>query len=92
MSIVKSLYIPSISVDISRTDIANRFSKYGQISRIDFSKDDGYLGDVFIHFFSFQSHVDGGYLHFQHVNNLPGYITLMGQTISVLPYNSRYMD
>ena len=90
MSIVKSLYIPNISVDIGRTDIAHRFSKYGQISRIDFSKDDGYLGDVFIHFYSFNSYVDGGYLQYQHNQNLPMYITFMGQTISVLPYTSRY--
>ena len=92
MSIVKSLYIPAISVDISRTDLAHRFSKYGQISQIDFGRDDGYLGDVFIHFFSFQAHVDGGYLEFQHGQNLPVYINLMGQTITVLPYTSRYYE
>ena len=88
--IVKSLYIPQISVDISRTDIAHRFSKYGQISRIDFSKDDGYLGDVFIHFYSFRSHIDGGYLEYQHSQYLPAYVNLLGETISVLPYTSRY--
>lgn len=89
-NIVKSLYIPQISVDISRTDIAHRFSKYGQISRIDFSKDDGYLGDVFIHFYSFRSHIDGGYLEYQHSQYLPAYVNLLGETISVLPYTSRY--
>lgn len=92
MSIVKSLYIPRISVDISRTDIAHMFSKYGQISRIDFSQDDGYLGDVFIHYFSFHSYdVDGGYLQYQHSRHLPMYVSLLGQTISVLPYTSRYL-
>lgn len=92
MSIVKSLYIPRISVDISRIDIAHRFSKYGQISRIDFSNDDGYMGDVFIHFFSFNTYIDGGYLQYQHEQYLPVYMTLLGQTISVLPYTSRYLD
>ena len=91
MSIVKSLYIPQISVDISRTDLAHRFSKYGQISRIDFSMDDGYLGDVFIHFFSFNPCADGGYLQYQHEQYLPVYITMLGQTIRVLPYTSRYL-
>jgi hypothetical protein len=89
MPIVKSLYIPQISVDISRTDIAHRFSKYGQISRIDFSKDDGYLGDVFIHFFSFNP---CAYLQYQHDQYLPAYVNLLGQTISVLPYTSRFYE
>lgn len=86
----KSLYIPNVPVDISRIDIAHRFSLYGQISRIDFSKDDGYVGDVFIHYFSFLSDADGGYMQHQHRINLPIYMKLLGQTISVLPYKSRY--
>ena len=92
MSIIKSLYIPNISVEISRIDIAHRFSMYGQISRIDFSKDDGYVGDVFIHYFSFSPDADGGYLQFQHRQLLPIYIKLLGQTITVIPYKSRYTN
>lgn len=92
MSIAKSLYIPGISVDISRTDLAHRFSKYGQVSQIDFGRDDGYMGDAFIHFFSFQGHKDGGYLEYQHSQNLPVYMNLLGQTITVLPYTSRYYE
>jgi len=92
MSIVKSLYIPRISVDISKIDLVHCFSKYGQISRIDFSRDDGYLGDVFIHYFSFNASVDGGYLQYQHTQYLPAYIPMLNQTISVLPYTSRYLN
>jgi len=79
-----------ISVDISRTDLAHLFIKYGQISRIDFGKDDGYFGDVFIHFFSFNAYVDGLYLQSQHSQHLPGYLALLDHTIRVLPYTSHY--
>lgn len=93
-SIVKSFYLPQVSVDLTKLDIANRFILYGQICRIDFCNDDGYVGDVFIHFYDFDENIEDGYLAWQHKQALPAYLLVRDElSIQVLPCNNHiYFD
>ena len=97
MSVVKSLYIPAVSVEYNRVDIATRFDEYGQIHRIDYSEDyqtefGDTVGDVFIHFYTYNPDAEDGYLEHQHKLNQPMYTYLGYDTILVKPYISRYQD
>ena len=91
--IVKSFYLPSVSVDLEKVDIANRFIMYGQISRIDFCKDDGFVGDVFIHFYDFDKDIEDGYLTYQHDHSLPAYLRVSDDhSIRVLPFRYKSVN
>lgn len=85
--IVKSFYLPGVSVHLTKVDIANRFILYGQICRIDLCRDDGKVGNVFIHFYDFDEDAEDGYLAFQHKQSLPAYLRVTDEySIQVLPY------
>jgi len=87
--IAKSFYLPRVSVNLTKVDIANRFILYGQICRIDLCRDDGVVGDVFIHFYDFNEDIEDGYLVFQHEQSLPAYLRVTDDySIQVLPYKS----
>ena len=88
--IVKSFYLPNVSVEVTSVEIANRFILYGQICRIDLCKDDGFVGDVFIHFYDFDEDIEDGYISFQHQQRLPGYLRVSDFfSIIVLPYKPK---
>lgn len=95
MSVAKSLYIPAVPVSFNRMDIAERFSCYGQIHRIDFSENYGprgsEVGDVFIHFYKFNPFAEGGYLAYQLRRGLPMYTFIQDQMIVVRQYTSQYL-
>jgi|LakMenE18May11ns_1017448.scaffolds.fasta_scaffold8160357_1 hypothetical protein len=87
--IVKSFFLPRVSVNLTKVDIANRFILYGQICRIDFCRDDGFVGNVFIHFLNFDEYAEDGYLYLQHEQSLPAYLRVTDEySIQVLPYKS----
>ena len=97
MSVVKSLYIPAVSIEYNSFNIATRFEEYGQIHRIDYSEDyqtesGKTVGDVFIHFYTYNPDAEQGYLEYQHKLNQPMYTYLGYDTIVVKPYISRYQD
>lgn len=96
-SVSKSLYIPAVSVEINRFDIVKRFSPYGQIHRIDFSEDyqnesDETVGDVFVHFYSYNPEAEDGYMEYQHMRNQPMFTYICNKMVSVRPYKSKYQE
>ena len=85
MPIVKSIYIPNVPVVLSKDQIIQDMSSYGQISRVDFGKYNDEVGDVFVHFYSFDEAKDGGYMAHQHDDNLPAHGYLCGHYVKFLP-------
>lgn len=95
--IPKSLYIPAVSIEINRFDIIERFSPYGKIHRIDFSEDyqnesDETVGDVFVHFYSYNPEAEDGYMEYQHTHNQSMFTYICDKLVSVRPYRSKYQE